>query len=502
MEYLDVLIVGAGLSGIGAAYYLQRDRPDASFALLEARGATGGTWDLFRYPGVRSDSDLHTFGYAFRPWTADESIAGGSAILDYLRDTADAYGITDQIRLHHKVVGAAWSTADARWTVDVEQTDTGERLQVQCGWLFCASGYYRYDEGYTPQLPGLDRFEGTVVHPQHWPGDLDYAGRRVVVVGSGATAVTLIPALAPTAAHVTMLQRTPTYILPIPSVDPLTRLARRLLPPDRAHELMRRKNIVQQNLVYAFCQRFPAAARRAIRWLNKRRLPDGYPVDEHFNPPYDPWDQRLCLVPDDDLFEAISDGSASVVTDHIETFTEHGVQLQSGQVLAADIVVTATGLNLLPFGGIELSVDGEAVDFSTRVAYKGLMLSGVPNFCIAIGYTNASWTLKIELLCEHFGRLLAYMEAHDYAVCRPELSDPDMPTQPLLDFGAGYVRRSIDELPRQGDRFPWLMPVQYQADQQVMKSGRVDDEHLRFLTREQAAQADASSFSQPDRLPQ
>ena len=492
MDHHDVIIVGAGLSGIGAAYYLQRDRPGTSYVLLEARGATGGTWDLFRYPGIRSDSDLHTFGYEFRPWTAEKSIAQADSILDYLRDTADEHGIDDHVRLHHKVLGASWSTDDARWTVDVERTDTGERTGLTCSWLFCAGGYYRYDQGYTPRFEGLDRFRGEVVHPQHWPDDLDTAGKRVVVVGSGATAVTLVPALAEAGAHVTMLQRTPSYVLPIPSVDPVAKVARRLLPADKAHALMRRKHVAQQRLVWWFCQTYPQAARRFIRWVNAKLLPEGYPVDEHFNPPYDPWDQRLCLVPDADLFKAISAGTASVVTDHIDTFTERGVLLKSGQELAADVVVTATGLNLLPLGGVELTVDGEPVRLRDTVAFKGLMLSGVPNFCVAIGYTSASWTLKIGLLCEHFTRLLAWMDEHGYTVCRPEVDDPDMPTRPLLDFGAGYVQRSIDELPRQGDRFPWLMPVQYHVDSQVLRTGRVDDEHLHFSSPRRALAAEAS----------
>ena len=491
MEHLDVLIVGAGISGIGAAYYLQRDRPGTSYAILEARGATGGTWDLFRYPGIRSDSDLHTFGYEFRPWTAEQSIAGAESILDYLRETAGEYGIDREVRLHHKVLGASWSSDQARWTVEVERTDTGEHTRLSCTWLFTACGYYRYDQGYAPHFEGSDRFQGEIVHPQHWPEALDTAGKRVVVIGSGATAVTLVPALAETAAHVTMLQRTPSYILPIPSVDPLTKLARRFLPDDKAHALMRRKHIAQQRLVYWFCQRFPNAARRFIRWTNAQQLPDGYPVDEHFNPPYDPWDQRLCLVPDGDLFQAISDGSASVVTDHIEAFTERGVRLESGQELEADVIVTATGLNLLPFGGIELTVDGEPVHLPDTVVFKGLMLSGVPNFCGAIGYTSASWTLKIGLLCEHFTRLLAYMDERGYTVCRPELDDPAMPTRPLLDFDAGYVKRSLDQIPRQGDRFPWLMPVDYHTDAKVLRTGRVDDEHLHFSTADQAVAAPA-----------
>ena len=481
-EHVDVLIVGAGLSGIGAAYYLQREHPARSYAILEARGATGGTWDLFRYPGIRSDSDLHTFGYAFKPWTSAKAIAGAPEILAYLRETAAEHGIDGHIRFHRKVIGASWSSADARWTADVECSDTGQRTRISCGWLFCAGGYYRYDQGFTPHFEGMDRFRGTIVHPQQWPDALDYAGKHVVVIGSGATAVTLVPALAEAAAHVTMLQRTPSYILPLPSVDPFTTLARTFLSKEQAHALTRRKNIVMQRLIWTVCQRFPTAARRVIRWLNARQLPAGYPVDEHFNPPYGPWDQRLCVVPDADLFKVISSGKASVMTAQIETFTDKGVRLTSGRELEADIIVTATGLTLLPIGGLALTVDGAPVHLPDTVAFKGMMLSGVPNFALAIGYTNASWTLKIDLLCEHFCRLLAYMQARGYTICRAELGNPAMPTRPLLDFGAGYVKRSLDLLPRQGDQAPWLMSMRYHTDVAMLRNERVDDPHLHFST--------------------
>ncbi|MFF3603758.1 flavin-containing monooxygenase [Streptomyces sp. NPDC002463] len=480
VEHLDVLIVGAGISGIGAARYLRTELPSKSFAILEAREASGGTWDLFRYPGIRSDSDLHTFGYEFKPWRDEQSIADAPRILDYLRQAAAENGLEAHTRYHHKVLGASWSTDGARWTVEVERTDTGERSTLTCGWLFCAGGYYRYDEGFTPRFEGLDRFRGPVVHPQHWPERLDHAGKRVVVIGSGATAVTVVPAMADTAAHVTMLQRTPTYVLPIPRADVVANMLKKYLGQRRGYALARRKNIVQQRLIWSFCQRFPKAARRLIRWVNTRQLPAGYPVDLHFNPPYDPWDQRLCAVPDGDLFRAIREGRASVVTDRIATFTEQGIVLESGRELAADVVVTATGLNVQAFGGVRLTVDGREVRLPDTLAYKGMMLSGVPNFAFAIGYTNSSWTLKIGLLCEHFCRLLAHLDAHGYDICRPEPADPGMPTRPFLDFGAGYVRRAVDSLPRQGDRMPWLTSMGYRDDVRLLRSGSVADPELVF----------------------
>ncbi|WNG50982.1 NAD(P)/FAD-dependent oxidoreductase [Archangium minus] len=494
-EHVDVLIIGAGISGIGAAYYLQREHPSKSYAILEARGATGGTWDLFRYPGIRSDSDLHTFGYAFKPWTSDKAIAGADAILAYLRETAAENGIDPKIRLHHKVHGAAWSSADARWVVDVERTDTGERTKLSCRWIFCASGYYRYDQGFTPRFEGTERFQGRIIHPQHWPEELDYAGKRVVVIGSGATAVTLVPSMAEAAAHVTMLQRTPTYILPIPSEDAIAKLLRKLLPANWAHALTRLKNIAKQRLVWSFCQRYPRAARRFIRYVTAKQLPKGYPVDEHFNPPYNPWDQRLCAVPDADLFKAISSGRASMVTDHIETFTERGLQLKSGRELEADIIITATGLNLLALGGIALTVDGVPVHLPDKVVFRGMMLNDVPNFAVAIGYTNASWTLKIGLLCEHFCRLLAHMDAHGHTICSPVQNDPAMPTRPLLDFGAGYVQRAVNALPRQGNRAPWLMSMDYFSDTRLLKEDSVEDLNLRFSSHVRPANAPTTDLA-------
>lgn len=480
VEQVDVLIVGAGISGIGAACYLRSQRPSTSFAIVEARAAMGGTWDLFRYPGIRSDSDLHTFGYAFKPWRSDKAIASGEAILEYLRETVSEHGLESKIRYQHAVRTANWSSERARWLVEITRGDTGERVQFSCRWLFCASGYYRYDQGFRPRFPGEERFAGPIVHPQHWPADLAYAGKRVVVIGSGATAVTLIPSLADKAAHVTMLQRTPSYVLPLPSEDLIANTLRKLLPADWAHAATRRKNVLVQRTVWRMCRRYPRAARRLIRYVNRRQLPKDFPVDEHFNPPYDPWDQRLCAVPDADLFKAIRQGRASVVTDKITAFVPGGIELASGRVLEADVIVSATGLNLLLCGGMQLSVDGKPVKLPEKVVFKGMMLSDVPNFALAIGYTNASWTLKVGLLCEHFCRLLDHMDAHAFSTCCPVLPEGTMPTRPLLDFAAGYVQRALPDMPRQGERAPWLMSMDYEVDTKLLLEDHVADEHLKF----------------------
>ena len=488
-EHLDVLVVGAGISGIGAGHYLRTSLPHKSVAILEARDAPGGTWDLFRYPGVRSDSDLYTFGYEFKPWKDRDSIASGEKILAYLHETIDEDGLAPLLRYGHRVVAADWSSADARWRVEVERTGTGERLQLTAGWLLSAGGYYRYDRGHTPDLPGRERFTGQVVHPQHWPQDLDCTGKRVVVVGSGATAMTIVPALAAAGADVTMLQRTPTYVLPVPRVDPLTELIKRLVKDeDRAFALARRKNIALARATLRFCERWPRAARRLVRRTNVRALPEGYPVDEHFNPPYDPWQQRMCVVPDGDLFAAISDGTASVVTDRIDTLTETGVQLLSGAHLEADVLVTATGFDLQLLGGISLSVDGEPVPLADAVIYRGCMLSGVPNLATAIGYTNSSWTLKVGLLWEWVCRLMQHMDERSLDTVRPE-TGPGMAMRPILDFGAGYVQRSLAALPKQGPAAPWLMSKVYQDDVKLLRGGSVVDEHLRFSGPEQRAAA-------------
>ncbi|TDB74967.1 NAD(P)/FAD-dependent oxidoreductase [Micromonospora sp. KC723] len=478
-DHVDVLIVGAGLSGVGAACHLRRDCPDKTYAVLEARGAIGGTWDLFRYPGVRSDSDMFTLGYSFKPWTDPKAIADGDSIRDYVRDTAREYGVGEHIRFHHRVVRAEWDSVAARWTVYAHRADTGEDVALTCSFLFTCAGYYRYDAGYTPELPGIDRFTGKLVHPQHWPAELDHTGRRVVVIGSGATAVTLVPAMARRAAHVTMLQRSPTYVLSLPSRDVVADALRRWLPPTAAHPLVRWKNVLLGTVNFQLSRRAPGLVRRLLRRAAKGRLPAGYDVDRHFSPRYDPWDQRLCVAPDGDLFEAVRAGRASVVTDTIDTFTEHGVRLASGEELPADVVVTATGLNLLALGGMGVAVDGVDVDLADTVAYKGMMLSGVPNFALTIGYTNASWTLKADLVATYVCRLLRHLDATGDQIVTP-VPPPDGALAPLIDLTSGYVLRSLDTLPRQGSRAPWRLHQNYPRDVLLMRHGRLVDEGVRF----------------------
>ena len=482
LRHLDVIIVGAGLSGIGAACHLERELPGKSYAILESRDAIGGTWDLFRYPGIRSDSDLHTYGYEFKPWVDEKSIADGPAILRYIEETAAEYGVERHIHYGHRVVRAEFSSERALWTVHTRTREAhGERDAVfTCSWLFCASGYYRYDQGYLPEFAGTERFAGAIVHPQHWPADLDYSGKRVVVIGSGATAVTLVPAMTDRAAHVTMLQRSPTYVVSLPEKDPVANLLKRFLSPQRAYALARRKNIWLQRTIYELSQKHPALVKRWLRRRLERRLPKGYDIDTHFTPTYDPWDQRLCAVPDGDLFEAISAGQASVVTDRIEHFTEHGIRLASGRELAADIVVTATGLDLLALGGIEVLVDGTPVDLAEKLVYKSAMLSDVPNMVFVFGYTNSSWTLKLDLVCEYICRLLALMDRRGEEIAVAVNDDPTMPTRPFLDFGAGYVRRAVDRFPRQGTRGPWQVRMSYAADLRMLRHGPIDDGVLRF----------------------
>ncbi len=479
-EHVDVLIVGAGLSGVGAGCHLQRNCPNRSYAILEARASIGGTWDLFRYPGIRSDSDMYTLGYSFKPWRDARSIVDGQSILSYVRETAGEHGVDSKVRFHHRVVRAEWSSPEARWTVEVLRTDAGESTRMTCSFLLMCSGYYRYDEGYTPELAGIERFAGPVVHPQHWPEDLDYAGKRVVVIGSGATAVTLVPAMSERAAHVTMLQRSPSYVISLPGEDSIARALRRLLPSRATYAVVRWKNVLMTLLVFQLSRRRPALVKRLIRGALERNLPPGYDIDTHFKPSYDPWDQRMCLVPDGDLFEAIAGGRVSIVTDHIDRFTEKGVRLTSGKEIEAEVVVTATGLNMLVFGGVQMSVDGREVDPSQSVSYKGMMLEGVPNMAWAFGYTNASWTLKADLTCEYVCRLLNHMAEHEYAECRPLNGDPAMPTEPFIDFSSGYVLRAIDKFPRQGTRIPWRVHQNYALDILSLRFGELDDGALQF----------------------
>ncbi len=480
VEHLDVLVVGAGLSGIGAAVHLMQKCPDRTFAVLESREAIGGTWDLFRYPGIRSDSDMYTLGYAFKPWASTQGIADGPSILAYVRETAEEFGVTEKIRFRSRVTRAEWDGEAGRWTVTVEHVGLGTSSQLTCQFLFMCSGYYRYDEGYTPELPGIEGFSGQVVHPQHWPEDLDYAGKRVVVIGSGATAVTLVPAMADEAAHVTMLQRTPTYIAALPGKDPIARLLNDRLPPRTAYTLTRWANILKTMGSYQLSRKKPELMKKVIRKGIERSLPAGYDVDTHFTPPYDPWDQRFCVVPDGDLFTAISRGDASVVTGRIETFTEHGIRLASGEELAADVVVTATGLNMLVLGGLEIVVDGEKVEPSETVGYKGMMFSGVPNLAAAIGYTNASWTLKCDLVCEYVCRLLNHLRDEGYDSATPLWSDAELPEVPFIDLRSSYVLRSVDAFPKQAARAPWRLHQNYVKDLLLLKYGRSEYDEMAF----------------------
>lgn len=479
-EHVDVLIVGGGLSGVGAGCHLRMNCPGKTFAILEARDAIGGTWDLFRYPGIRSDSDMFTLGYNFHPWKEAKTIADGPSIRAYINETADEYDVRDSIRLHHRAVNAEWSSEDAQWTVDIERTDTGESFQMTCNFIYACTGYYRYDEGYTPEFPGTDQFKGDIIHPQHWPEDYDYTGKRVVVIGSGATAVTLVPAMADRAAHVTMLQRSPSYVVSLPGSDPLARLLRRLLPNKLVYPIVRWKNVLLAMAFFQLSRRRPRFIKGLIRKGVEHRLPKDFDVKTHFNPSYNPWDQRVCLVPDDDLFKVLSDGRAEIVTDHIDTFTEDGIKLESGKQIEADVIVTATGLNLQAIGGMSLAVDDKPVVLPETVAYKGMMLSGLPNMAMALGYTNASWTLKCDLCSHYVCRLINYMDEHGYQQCMPLAPDPSLPREPFIDFNSGYVVRAIHNFPKQGPRAPWRLYQNYPRDVHLLKRGEIQDEGVRF----------------------
>jgi cation diffusion facilitator CzcD-associated flavoprotein CzcO len=479
-RYVDVLIIGAGISGIGAARHLKSHRPGTTFTVLEGRDSIGGTWSLFRYPGIRSDSDMPTFGYGFEPWTHRKAIADGHLILDYLQHVVTDNGLVPHIRFGYKVRDADFSSADGLWTVTAEHTETGQTERLVARFLFSGTGYYDYEAGHTPQFPGAADFQGPIIHPQHWPSDFDYSGRRVVVIGSGATAITLIPAMAGAAAHVTMLQRSPSYVASIPGSDPFANVLNKILGHARAHRIIRRKNIALSRGVYKACMRAPRVMRKLLIANVRRQLPKHFDVDTHFAPRYNPWEQRLCMVPDGDLFKTISAGKASVVTDRIDRFTPTGILLESGQELAADVIVTATGLSMSPMGKVRYAVDGTPVSLSDTTAFKAMMLSKLPNFVFAAGYTNLSWTLKVDLVCEHFCRLLEYMDKHGHWTVVPVLEDPAMERVPLMDLKAGYVERGIAQFPRAGTRGSWTVVHAYENDVARLRHGPVEDKALHF----------------------
>ena len=476
-EHLDIVVVGAGLSGIDAGYHLQESLPGKSYAILEGRDAIGGTWDLFRYPGIRSDSDMYTLGFPFRPWVGDKAIADGASICHYVRETAREFGIDRRIRLGHTLRSADWSSADARWILTIEHD--GATKTSSCDFLYLCAGYYDYENAYTPDFPGVESFEGKLLHPQFWPDDLDVEGKRVVVIGSGATAVTLVPSLVDRGAKTIMLQRSPSYVVSRPAKDASAAWLQKVLPERLAYGLVRWRNVLVSLYFYNYARKNPEKARKRIRELARKDLGADYDLETHFNPRYNPWDQRLCLVPDADLFAAVKSKAAEIVTDTIATFTPHGLRLSSGRELSADVVVTATGLKLKLIGGVKLSIDGSAVDLSKSMSYKGSMFSGVPNLAYAIGYTNASWTLKCDLTSAWFCRVVDIMDKGGFASCVP-VRDPGVEERPLIGFSSGYVKRAIDAFPKQGDRKPWQLNQNYLLDTMALKYGKVEDGTLRF----------------------
>jgi monooxygenase len=483
-RHVDVLVVGAGISGIGAAYHLKTLCPTRTFAVLEGRDQLGGTWDLFRYPGVRSDSDMHTLGYRFKPWTSRKAIADGPSILAYLRETVEEFDLARHIAYGVRVERAEWSSADARWNVTAV-LNGGERVTYSCGYLFMCTGYYRYAKAFEAEIPGLESFGGTVVHPQFWPENFDYTGKRIVVIGSGATAMTIVPSMAGTAAHVTMLQRSPTYVVARPDVDPIAEFLRKFLPAKVAYRLVRFKNTTLQQLFYKRMRAYPQQAKERLMGFVREAVGDVVDVDTHFNPTYFPWDQRLCLLPNGDLFEALKAGTASIVTDRIRRVDARGIELESGSRIDADVIVTATGLHLVTLGEVEFAKDGEPIDFSTTWTYKGMSYSGVPNLATSFGYINASWTLRADLTCEYVCRVLNHMEEVGATVCTPTLRDGEesMPQRPWVDgFTPGYMNRVMHLMPKQGDREPWLNPQDYKRDIDLFRKSPVDDGAMRFTS--------------------
>jgi monooxygenase len=497
-DHFDVIIVGAGLSGIGAAAHLRMKCPDKSLAILEARDAIGGTWDLFRYPGIRSDSDMYTLGYIFKPWEDQKAIADGPSILRYVHETAREHGVDSKIRFDHGVKRVSWSSEDSRWTVECERKN-GELVRLTCNFLVMCTGYYDYKEGYLPEFPGSDRFRGRMVHPQFWTDDVDYENKRVVVIGSGATAVTLVPELSKKASHVVMLQRSPTWIVSRPAEDAIANWLRERVPSELAYSIARWKNVILGMFFFELARRKPELARKRLLELLRVELGNEYDIDAHFNPAYNVWDQRVCLVPDADLFASIKSGKVSVVTDHIDTFTENGIRLKSGETLEADVVVTATGLKLLFMGGMEVTVDGRRIEPPKTMNYKGMMFSDVPNLACAFGYTNASWTLKADLTSEYVCRLLNHMDAVGATQCTPRLNDPSVTERPFLDFSSGYVQRALPHFPKQGSKRPWRLYQNYVLDILMMRHGEIDDGTMEF-TRAKGAKAKKSSASIWSRL--
>lgn len=493
IEHLDVLIVGAGISGICMAYYLQTHCPQRRFTLFEGREAIGGTWDLFQYPGVRSDSDMYTLGYSFYPWHDPKVIADGPAILQYLHETTEKFGIDKQIRFQHRVQRATWSSADSQWTVEAVRGPEQESFTLTCNVLCMCTGYYDYEQGYAPTWPGIERFTGQIIHPQHWPENLDYAGKRVVVIGSGATAVTLVPAMAEQAAHVTMLQRSPTYIVSRPVKTDEDKGKRHLLPAKFTHRLARWVAILFGLYFYGLTRRKPEVAKQRLLRLVRQELGDGYDIDTHLTPTYNPWDQRLCLAPNGDFFAALKGGNASISTDRIETFTEKGIKLSSGEELVADIIVTATGLNMKLMGGVQFVVDGAPVDLAKALVYRGMMYRDIPNVAFVFGYINASWTLKCELIAQRLCRILNYMDRHSYTQCTPRLRDQTITEEPMLvDLTSGYVQRASEIMPRQGSSDPWKVHQHYLRDMRSLRFGNVNDGTMEFTRRADHMQQNAS----------
>ena len=479
-KHVNILIVGAGLSGIGAAYHIEKDSPQKDYLILESRDQLGGTWDLFRYPGIRSDSDMTTMGFRFKPWKGEKLVAEGGAILDYLHEIADENSIKDKIQYHSHVNSVSWSSEEARWTVEYKNKIKDLNEVITCDFLYFCVGYYDYDDAYEPEFKGRDSFKGQIIHPQNWPNDLDYSGKKVVVIGSGATAVTLIPSMADKTEHITMLQRSPTYYMIRPNKNPLGNFIRKITNNTVAYYVMRWQNINMQSFFFKRARKYPQRVKDFLIGLVKDHLPENFDVDRHFTPPYNPWDQRLCLVPDGDLFNAINDGKASVVTDHIEEFITDGVKLKSGEKLQADIIITATGFNVLLFGNIDIKVDNKIIDSSKSMTYKGMMVSNVPNLIMTFGYTNASWTLRADLTAEYACRLFNYMDKHGYKYCQPTPEGEIEIDGEWLDFNSGYVLRVLEKLPRQGARDPWRNTQNYKKDVLQLRYGRITDKELKF----------------------